>query len=45
VKLTKPRMKEEKEKEREIEENKRRTKENIRERWWMIKQQTRQPNL
>jgi hypothetical protein len=52
VKLTKPTKKEIEEKEREIEGKKRkqkkkreRTKENSRERWWMIKEQTRQPNL
>jgi hypothetical protein len=41
VKLTKPRKKEKKEKEREI---KWRTRENNRERCWMIKQRPRQPN-
>jgi hypothetical protein len=50
VKLTKSRKKEDIEKEREVEEKKEKrkkvsTKENSRERWWMIKEQTRQPNL
>jgi hypothetical protein len=48
MKLTKPRKKEKKEKEKEIEDKRkkgRRIKENSRERWWTIKQQTRQPNL
>jgi hypothetical protein len=48
VKLTKSRKKENIEKAREVEEKKKKkecTKENSRERWWTIKEQTRQPNL
>jgi hypothetical protein len=48
VKLTKSRKKKNIEKEREVEGKKRKkesTKENSKERWWMIKEQTRQPNL
>jgi hypothetical protein len=46
VKLTKSRKKEKKEKEKEEKRKKKkwRTKENNMERWWTIKQQTRQPN-
>jgi hypothetical protein len=50
VKLTKPRRKENIEKAREVEgkkkkEKKESNKQNSRERWWMIKEQTRQPNV
>jgi hypothetical protein len=50
VKLTKSRKKENIEKAREVggkkeKRKKESTKENSRERWWMIKEQTRQPKL
>jgi hypothetical protein len=50
VKLTKSRKKGNTEKEREVEERKEKrkgesTKENIRERWWVVKEKTREPNL
>jgi hypothetical protein len=50
VKLTKSRKKENIEKEREVEGKKEKikkesTKEYSRDRWWAIKEQTRQPNL
>jgi hypothetical protein len=50
VKLTRSRKKENIGKEREVEEKKKNilknsTKENSRERWWMVKEQIRQPNF